>query len=127
MLLRGMKEANDGLPVVAPTARTLGARPLIDIPIDQNGMVWPGTGGISVTPNDPKKLPRHRRPRSLGGRGKDPVWGIPSSNLGAKLVYRADPKNPTGHGFIEPAYPMTFNEYQCALTKTRATWLLMIR
>lgn len=127
MLFRAMKEANDGLPVVGATARTLGARPVIDIPIDQNGMVWPRTGGISVTPNDPKKLPRHRRPRSLGGRGKDPVWCIPSSYLGPKLVYKADPNNPTSHGFIEPAFPITFDDYQRALTGTRGSWQLVTR
>jgi hypothetical protein len=42
--------------------------------------------GDSQRPQEITKLPRHRRPRSLGGRGKDPVWGIPSSNLGAKLI-----------------------------------------
>lgn len=127
MLFRSMKEAHDGLPVVAPTARTLGARVFVDIPIDQNGIVGPKTGGLSVAPNDPKKLPRHRRPPSLFGRGKDPVWSIQSNYLGPKLTYRAEPNNPTSHGFIEPAYRMTFDEYQDALAKTRSFWLLITR
>ena len=123
-LYRSMRVAEDGLPEVAPTARTLGARPGTDadIVVDAEGNVHPGTGGMSVSPNDPMNLPSHRRPPDLGGTGKDPVWCISSCNLGPDLQYRPDPKDPLGHGFVEPSRTMTLAEYQRALAETRTRW-----
>lgn len=75
-LYRSMRAADIGLmPAVGPTGRTLGARVPLDIPVDADGMVSPGTGGMSVAPFSPANLPSHRRPSSLpGGTSKDPVW-----------------------------------------------------
>ncbi|MEX3970503.1 RHS repeat-associated core domain-containing protein [Paraburkholderia caribensis] len=65
---RAMKTGGDNLPIAEPTARGLGARPGVDIPVDSNGMVHPDTGGISVAPESTANLPPHRPPESLGGR-----------------------------------------------------------
>jgi hypothetical protein len=124
-LFRSMQAAEDGMPVVGPTARTLGARPRIDILVDPHGTVRPGTGGLSVSPDDPRNLPSHRRPPEFGGTGKDTVWTIASSELGPELIYRPDPLNPTGHGFVEPAWPMHVDQYQRALAATRGAWALV--
>ncbi|HEY7159314.1 MAG TPA: hypothetical protein VH575_35545 [Gemmataceae bacterium] len=75
-----------------------------------------------MSPYDPANLPTHRRPRSLGGRSDDPVWGIDASDLGSDLAYRPDPSAPAGHGFIEPSHPMTLQEYQQALALLRNRW-----
>jgi hypothetical protein len=61
-LYRGMQETPDGEPAIGPSARTLGARPHVDIPVDLSDNVYPGTGGISVAPDTPSNLLRHRRP-----------------------------------------------------------------
>jgi hypothetical protein len=122
-LYRAMQVAMDSHPEIGMTARTLGARPHIDILI-QGAMVYPNTGGISVAPDDPMNLPSHRRPPSFMGTGKDPVWRLNACDLGPELQYRPDPRSPTTHGFIEPIAPTTFDEYQRALEATRESWQL---
>ncbi len=121
-VFRGMREAF-GVLQVGQTARTLGVRPNIDIPVDSNGLVHPKTGGMSVAPGSPTNLPRHRRPTEFGGTGKDPVWGIAVGNLGPDLSYTPDASpNPT-HGIIEPNRSMSFDEYQDALQSTARNWV----
>ena len=89
-LYRGMREA-DGLPVTGPTARTLGARPGVDVPVGPDGMVHPGTGGVSVSPDSPLNLPPHRRPPEFGGTGRDPVWRLDERDLPDGLSYPPAP------------------------------------
>src|SRR5262249_49198777 len=119
-----MQQAADGAPLLGPSARTLGARPQIDLPADTQGMVRPGTGGLSVSPNDLMGLPTHRRPPEFGGTGKDPVWYIDTLDVGTSLTYRLDPANQVSHAFLEPAFPMPLGEYQDALAATRRAWRL---
>jgi len=76
-----MKVAEDGLPELGRSARTLGARPQIDIPVDDDGIVRGGAGGMSVAPDSPMRLPVHRRPPELAGTGKDPVWELEVERL----------------------------------------------
>lgn len=85
-------------------------------------MVYPMSGGMSASPDDPLHLPVSRRPPELGGVGKDPVFFIEEGALGEALRFRPDPKNPRGHGFVEPALPMTVERYQQALCDTGARW-----
>jgi hypothetical protein len=99
----------------------LGARPGIDLLVI-DGMVGPGEGGISVSPDDPRRLPSFRRPPELDGTGRDPVFAIDEQDLGPDLIYRPDPRNPDGHGFIEPVRPMPFEVYQQALIATQSAW-----
>ena len=122
-LFRAMREAADGGPHLGASSRSLGARPGIDIPaLQDDDSVFPDQGGISVSPRDPVHLPFHRRPRSLGGCGVDPVWSIEAVDLGVDLVYRPDPDDPLRHGFIEPSHPIMLEAYQDALTQTRDRW-----
>lgn len=122
-LYRSMREAANGSPKLGPSSRTLGARPGIDVPAQADtDIVVPGQGGVSISPFDPGNLPVHRRPRSLGGRGDDPVWSIDASDLGPDLCYRPDPDDPSRHGFLEPSRPMTLQEYQEALASTGQRW-----
>lgn len=125
-LYRSMKVAADGLPEPGPSARTLGVRPGRDVSaLADTEMVQPGSGGLSVTPDDPMRLPDYRRPKSLGGRGQDPVWMISDADLSADLMWRADPNKPADHGFIEPNRTMALQEYQDALANTRSRWQLV--
>ncbi len=89
----------------------LGARAPIDIKVDPDGRVHPARGGMSVTPDDPGRLPPHFRPVSLGGYGKLPVFGIAVVRLGERLSYRPDPKRPARHGFVEPGASMPLGAY----------------
>jgi len=117
---RAMKTGVDGLPIVEPTARGLGARPGVDIPVDSNGMVHPGTGGISVAPGSAANLPPHRRPESLGGTGKDCACVLKTANLPKTLKYVQDGAT---HGTIQPSISMTLPDYQAALGSTRDKWV----
>jgi len=123
-LFRGMQRDVDGGPVAGESARKLGARHGIDIEPDEDSLVQPASGGMSVSPGSPANLPRHRRPPEWGGSGLDSLWAISSSKLGERLVYRPDPDQPEVHGFIEPSEGMTFAEYQAALAGTRSDWVL---
>lgn len=58
--------------------------------VNASDPVLPRQGGMSVAPNDPLNLQRHRRPASLGGIGRDPVWYIEADDLGPDLDFRQD-------------------------------------
>lgn len=128
-----MKVAADGMPETGRSARSLGIRTPRDIPagiapdvlqVEDAETVDPGTGGLSVAPESPSHLPPMRRPPEFGGRGKDPVWQIDSSELAdAGLQYRQD--SPT-HGLLEPSIPMSLKDFETALERTRDRWQLIL-
>ena len=117
-----MTADEDGLASINESARTLGARPYLDVPGDASDDVEPGAGGMSASSGDPLLLPEHRRPPSFGGTGRDPVFAIEVSDIGADLRRRDDPDGPSGHGFLEPVRRMPFSEYQIALWASRPNW-----
>jgi hypothetical protein len=119
MVYRAMREAPAGGPMIGPTARTLGVRPNVDIPLAA-GQVQPNTGGMSVAPDSPTNLHPLRRPPAHGGLGKDPIWAIRLDQLGGDLQFRQD--SPT-HGLIEPARDMSLDDLQQALAQTRPYWV----
>lgn len=119
----------DGLPLTGPTARTLGARRPDggkegDLPVREPGdMVRPGTGGMSVSPPPADNLPPFRRPPEYGGIAKKiALYEMDTDELPENLRARPDPENPERHVLIEPAFNMSFDEYERALEGTRALW-----
>jgi hypothetical protein len=68
-------------------------------------------------------LPYPRRPRSLGGKGSDPVWYIEPDELAPSLQFIPD--NPT-HGTIEVSRPMSLQEFQDAVAATRPKWRMYV-
>ncbi|MGH7139418.1 MAG: hypothetical protein ACREHD_27045 [Pirellulales bacterium] len=121
-LFRAMREDQNGLPEIGPSARSLGVRPGADVlAVLPQELIQPRLGGLSVSPHHPTNLPYFRCPRQWGGTGKDPVWAIDSSLLGADMIYRPDPNSRT-HGFIEPSKPMTLDDFQKALAATQSFW-----
>ncbi|HEX7477298.1 MAG TPA: hypothetical protein VF331_05790 [Polyangiales bacterium] len=100
----------------------LGVRPGVDIRPDAGGKVTGGIGGLSVTPDDPARLPPHIRPARLGGRGKLPVFEIQVATFGPALQYRRDGDHPDRHGFVEPASVTTLDAYQSSLGATQENW-----
>lgn len=109
-----MQETPGGEPAVGPSARTLGARPHVDIPVDPSGSVYLGTGGMSVAPDTPIEH---------GGTGKDLLWSIQERNLGVHLRYVANTVLVPTHGVIEPTIPMPFAAYRQALAATAPYWV----
>jgi hypothetical protein len=80
---------------------------------------------MSVSPPPPENLPPSRLPRDRGGKGKDPIWQLETDDLPRELSYRADPDDPDAHGFIEPSWVMSFEDYQKAIHGSRTRWSLM--
>ena len=122
LVFRAMKEDSNGKPLTGRSARTLGVRicgPRIDIPICA-GRVYPQTGGMSVTPDCVMRLPKSRRPKSLGGWGRDPVFSLQVSDLSSSLTLRGD--KPT-HALIEPSRCCLFEEFEQHLHDTKERWI----
>jgi hypothetical protein len=67
-------------------------------------------------------LAPHRLPHEFGGRSNDPVFELETEELSEESIYRPDPENPKGHGFVEPARRMSFEEYERAIHETRGLW-----
>jgi hypothetical protein len=109
-------------PVCGSSANQLGVRPGVDIPNTRDDRVHPGTGGLSITPDDLARLPPHIRPPSHGGRGKMPIFELEVARLGTPLGVRLDPKHPERHAFVEPVIVLTVREYQAALCATGPLW-----
>lgn len=123
---RAMRRSSSGFPEIGNTARCLGARPKYeqedgDIPVDATGYVQPRTGGMSMTFKDPHHLPQHRRPKSLGGVGKDPVFCFvgPSPDT---LVPRQDTRANPHHFVLEPAGRCLFTEFTRNIATTQPKW-----
>jgi hypothetical protein len=126
MLFRPMKADLDCFPLTGASRRTLGVKPGEppdgDIPIDEGNRVRPNTGGMSVTADDPRRLPKHRLPRTMGGEGRDPLFEISRHALPTLLAVRADQPSPSLHRLVEPATRSDFDDYQKLLYDTRASW-----
>ena len=125
-IYRSMKADNYGEPLVGESRRMLGVIPeYTDDPSTKGGdievifgNVLPNNGGMSASPS-PAGLPIHRKPFSLGGTGKDPVYRIRIKNLGPSLKFVLDSPN---HGTIQPALPMSYERYKQLLTGTQLFW-----
>jgi hypothetical protein len=86
---RGMKD-DGGAPAVEQSARGLGVRELDDKLDIIDGLVQPTGKGMSLAPDTPMNLPEIRRGPDWNGKGKDPVWGIPTSAFQGPLLYFRD-------------------------------------
>jgi hypothetical protein len=125
-LFRTMSPAADGLPQVRRSARALGVRVPDDIN-PRDGIVEPGTGGMSVAASSVWNLPHHRRPRDMlrgsTGPAHDWVFSIPTAAVVEEsLAVRPDPARPGKHAFVEPARPATLAEFEEGLARTRVRW-----
>lgn len=124
-LYRTFVTDDEGRPKIGAGNFMLGARVPTDIKPDADGMVGPGRGGMSVTPNDPSGLPPHLRPITLaGGLSTLPVFSIRSPKLGQSLRFQPAKRLPERHGFVEPALAMKLETYQNALGATVSEWVL---
>ena len=123
IVFRAMKEDFDGKPLVERSARALGVRisgPSVDISIDEKDEVHPKTGGMSVTPDSLHLLPYIRKPKALGGEGRDPVFSFQVASLPSSLMLRRDTSS---HALVEPSKSCLFEEYEQNLHGTREDWV----
>jgi hypothetical protein len=112
------------MPVIEPSATALGVRE--GEIVVRDGLVSPGEGGMSVA-DTPEGLPAHRRPSSLDGTGKHPVFALQEDQLPDGLTARRDPntrRDPAleHHWFIEPSHEMPERRYVELLASTRPRW-----
>ena len=117
VLYRAMKAEPDLKPKIGDTSRSLGVRPEVDIPVDEDNRVQPSTGGMSAVADDPRKLSPHRRPKWLNGTGADPVFELKPNTLPVALATRQD--GAPHHYLLEPAHACLFDVFQCHLWSTR--------
>ncbi len=133
IVYRAMREdkKNKGKPEVGNSANSLGVRtcgPHKDISIIK-GVVHPNTGGMSVTPNDPSKLPPHRLPSKLLPRSKK-KRGSKSNSV---FSFQVDKLNPplalcgcrSDHALVGPLDCCVFSEFEQALYDTQNLWTKM--
>lgn len=122
-LFRTMRADDDGKPMLGEGARYLGIRvppnETADVEPDVEGNVHPGPHGLSVTPDDPRGLPRTLRPTALGGKAKDPLWELDDDDLPDGLVFNDD--EPT-HGFVGPSKEMPAEEFTRLVHGLRDKW-----
>jgi hypothetical protein len=80
LVYRSMHAADDGEPLVHPSAKGLGVRLGIDLDADENGNVAPEGLGMSVRPSIDSIPPPFRRGRFI-------VWEIDTDGLASHLRY----------------------------------------
>lgn len=125
----------DGKPLVGETANCLGVRTPPDEHPDirpEQGMVNRGMGGLSVAPHWSKLplflIPKHLEHIVARARAKPGMrcfkWGdggFEDSELTRNLYLRVENMK---HGLIEPANPMSIEEFQACLAGTRDSWTI---
>ena len=121
-MFRAMKAEADGLPKVGRSGRELGVRvegATRDLPVGQDHLIEPRTGGMSVALDAPQNLPKPRLPRSLGGEGRHPVFGMLAAEVPRSLIVRTD-RYP--HALVEPGRRCSLREFESELASTRSFW-----
>lgn len=99
--------------------RAMKAEAARDLPIGQDGMVEPRTGGMPVALDAVQNLLKPRLPRSLGGEGRDPVFTMFTAGVPQSLVVRAD-RYP--HALVEPGSRRLLGDFESDLASTRWFW-----
>lgn len=119
-IFRCMRPEPDGYPTLGASLSTLGVRRVKDIPVLPDGTAAPGTGGMSVTPDDPDAMPFDLLPRSRGGDGRHPIFSLAVGRLPGSLTVRVDAPD---HANVEPTYACQFDRYNDDVQATRLTWI----
>lgn len=124
---------DDGKPVVGDQSKMLGVRHNgHDIPIDEDQMVRPKTGGLSVAPDwrvlPYFLIPRRLQNKSARARGNNNLacfrfegLEFQEVQINVELVLQPDSGQ---HGTIEPNREMTLATFQSSLAGTRDSWTI---
>lgn len=146
LMIRAM-QANGNSPLVGHTRNdTLGVREITQTSDGKeigdvksvDGVVQPGTGGMSVSPSN-GSLPPHLIPKRLRAMYPDArrsnalpetfPWkmgegAFADCPLTDELLLRIDPTD-ADHGFVEPRAPVSLEEFRAAIEKTCPEWVLL--
>lgn len=133
-IYRAMRVA-EGRPEIGTSKRYLGVSVEGDhLPLDGDGNLSPGGGGMSVAP-EWRRLPRHRIPMRLQplmpagkvckGPDSDWIWvmgrdGFTDGPVAPGLRLRVD--HPMVHGLVEPDQTMSLVNFQQNLAATQQSW-----
>jgi len=133
-MYRSMKIASDHRPMTGSGSCILGVRTPLDIAPDDKANVSGGRGGMSVDASvehiDIQFLPRrlHKSGHVAGAIGNNSlhIWLIGEgpffdTAVTEALNLRLKPDD-SEHGFVEPAIPMSLDNYQSSLAATRDDW-----
>ncbi|MBI1829947.1 MAG: hypothetical protein HYR84_00690 [Planctomycetes bacterium] len=124
-LVRIMKRADDGFPLVASSSSALGVRPGMDIDVDPRGNALSNDKGMSVYSSWEDISPR-RIPKRLGGQGANSTFVFVFGSGAFQQVVIADgleflPDTPP-HGVVRPIMTVPLAQYEAALAATRGNW-----
>lgn len=116
-----MKPDATGRPVVGSEKYELGVRVPIDVTAPE-GMVARREGGMSVAPDDPRRLPTIVRPEAWGGlaEGALEIFGMEVADLDPSVLHFA--RSGSKHGYVQAESPMSLADYQSALADTGPRW-----
>jgi hypothetical protein len=78
---------------------------------------------MSVALDNPRELPEHRRPPSLDGTGRDPVFAAVLQL--SRLLYARQDRPPELHACVEPAEACAPEVFQANLGATRSRWSML--
>jgi hypothetical protein len=136
LIYRAMRADGDK-PELGYSASSLGVRVppdgSPDITPDENGVVYPDSGGMSVAPSW-RRLPTHRIPKRLKSKAPDAIgsnslfcWRMGDGPflkeaLTGDLALSPDAGEDPAHGVVEPARAMPMSAYQAAIGATREQW-----
>ncbi len=125
LMFRAMRQDADGLPLVGPSASTLGVRPGIDIDVDHHDQVILNHKGMSVSPSW-QDMPLFRIPKRLGGQGKNNTFcykrgSLPFRQTPFALGLELLPDSPT-HGVVRPRKVVPLAQFEADLAATREEW-----
>ena len=135
--------AIDGSPEIGREANKLGVRlptpglpeERVDITPDNNGIVYPRLGGLSVAKSvddlPPHTVPKYFKSVVQGASASDNrfVWSMGNGSfseggIAHKLILRLKPMRSDGkvQGLVEPAKQMFVEDYQSSLAATQSLW-----
>lgn len=111
-----------GSPSAGGGAFQLGARVPRDVKPDGAGMVERRKGGMSVAPDDPRRMATIVRPRAWGGLAEDDVLMFAFNTVEFDASRLHFERSGAKHGSVQPAARVRLDEYQRALAETRLGW-----
>jgi hypothetical protein len=117
-------------PEISASAAGLGVRPDVDVKLDDQQVIQPATGGMSVSPGwrvlKSWRIPRRLRPLCPRATGNDNLYcwrwdeyQFAATDLTDDLTLRIDDEH---HGLVEPKKPVTLAEFQNLIALTRQQW-----
>jgi hypothetical protein len=145
LVYRAMQPDGDGPMIGHVSNDTLGVRErlarenglVVGDVRPENGLIQPGTGGMSVAPSKedlpPHLIPKRKRKEGYPAAKRSNTlpetfpWRMGAGQfadgpLCTRLQLRIDESDPA-HGLVEPDMPMPLQEYRSAIEDTRPKWV----